>query len=127
MGVAHHSSYIPWFEHARTELLRTAGVSYAQLEEAGVFLAVVKLDVAYRSPARYDDLIEIRVELTRATKIKLVHTYEAVLIERPTLDDKEIDELRARPGGGLLAQATTTLACIDKAGQPQLLPDWLGK
>lgn len=127
MGVAHHSSYIPWFEHARTELLRTAGVSYAQLEEAGVFLAVVKLNVTYRSPARYDDLLDIRVELTRATKIKLVHTYEAVLLERPTLDEEGFNELRIRSGSCVLAQATTTLACIDKAGKPQLLPNWLGK
>ncbi|MFO0084137.1 MAG: acyl-CoA thioesterase, partial [Phycisphaerales bacterium] len=40
MNVAHHAAFIPWLELARTELLRTSGVSYAHLEAAGVFLVV---------------------------------------------------------------------------------------
>ena len=55
MGVTHHSVYPVWFEMGRTELLRSTGISYRELEEEGVFLAVVRLDVRYRQPARYDD------------------------------------------------------------------------
>ena len=47
-------------EAGRTELLRSTGVSYAQLEGAGVFLVIVKLDVRYRRPVLYDDVVEVR-------------------------------------------------------------------
>ena len=45
MGVAHHSAYAPWFEMGRTELLRTTGGNYRDLESAGILLAVVKLAI----------------------------------------------------------------------------------
>ena len=48
MGVVHHAAYIPWLEMGRTELLRDAGISYAQLEAAGTFLVIVKLSCSYR-------------------------------------------------------------------------------
>lgn len=124
MGVAHHSSYIPWLEQARTELLRSSGISYAQLEEAGIFLAVVKLDITYRRPARYDDLLDIHATLTRSTKIKLIHEYAVRLRERPTLDPAALAGLIAGDNG-VLVRASTTLACIDSTGRPQPLPDWL--
>ena len=50
MNVAHHASYAPWLEMGRTELLRQGKVSYAELEQAGVFLVVTKLELRYRRP-----------------------------------------------------------------------------
>ena len=61
MGVVHHSSYLPWMEMGRTELLRDVGMSYAALETAGVFLVVTKVEVKYRRPLRYDRSEERRV------------------------------------------------------------------
>ncbi len=55
MGVAHHTVYPVWFEIGRTELLRATGGNYADMERDGVLLAVVKLEVTYKQPARYDD------------------------------------------------------------------------
>ena len=54
MGVVHHTVYPVWFEMGRTELLRSVGGSYRDLEEAGALLAVTRLEVRYRAPARYD-------------------------------------------------------------------------
>ncbi|MEX0876383.1 MAG: thioesterase family protein, partial [Phycisphaerales bacterium] len=82
MGVAHHSSYLPWMEMGRTELLRAVGESYAALETAGVFLVVTKVEVKYRRPIRYDDVVELRTSVTGASKVKLHHGYELVLVER---------------------------------------------
>lgn len=123
MGVAHHASYAPWLEIARTELLRQAGVSYAQLEQAGVFLVVTRLELRYRRPIRYDDLLEIRTQVTGGSRIKIRHEYEVAVIERhgraPSPDDPSM------PHDGVCCIGSSELACVDRSGRPSPLPDWL--
>lgn len=114
MGVVHHSSYLPWMEMGRTELLRSVGESYAELEKAGVFLVVTKVEVKYRRPLKYDDLVEIRTRVEKASKIKLHHSYDIVLAER----GGEVSDQ-------VCAVATTELACVGEDGRPRALPVWL--
>ena len=114
MGVAHHAAYVPWLEIGRTEILRDTGATYAQLEKAGVFLVVVKLDVRYRRPVLYDHVVEIRTRVTGTSRVKIEHEYDVVVIER-----------HSNPTEEPAAAATTTLACVGKDGKVQQLPDWL--
>ena len=114
MGVAHHASYIPWLEIARTELLRGTGVTYAQLEGAGVFLVIVRLDVRYRRPVRYDDVVEVRTRVTGGSRIKIEHEYDLAVVERGGAAAEEP-----------VAAASTTLACVGADGRPRALPEWL--
>jgi acyl-CoA thioester hydrolase len=107
MGVAHHATYPIWFEIGRTEMLRARGGNYRDLEAEGVFLAVVRLEVRYRRPARYDDLLTLRTELRLAGPVKIEHTY------------------RLSRDGELLAEASTTLACLDRDGRARVLPQSL--
>ena len=123
MGVAHHSSYLPWMEMGRTELLREVGESYADLEEAGVYLVVTKVEVKYRRPIRYDDVIEIRTKVDKASKVKLHHSYEIALIERAGKTPDPSDP--AVPSDGICAIASTELACVGSDGRPKVMPDWL--
>jgi acyl-CoA thioester hydrolase len=116
MGVAHHSSYLPWMEMGRTELLREVGASYAELESQGVFLVVTKVEVKYRRPIQYDDLIEIRTKVDKASKVKLNHSYEMVLVDRLGESSEQV-----------CAIASTELACVDADGKIRVLPDWLGR
>ena len=105
MGVAHHSAYPVWFEIGRTELLRhSRGTNYRDLEAAGTYLAVVKLEVRYKLPARYDDVLELRTTLVNAGHVKIEHEYE---LYRDAI---------------LLATGSTTLACLDRDGRPRELP-----
>src|SRR5437870_3581566 len=60
MGVVYHANYLIWFDRARTELMRETGLSYKELEQQGVYLAVSEVKLRYRAPARYDDLVEVR-------------------------------------------------------------------
>jgi acyl-CoA thioester hydrolase len=60
MGVVYHARYLVWLDVARCEHLRLNGMSYRELEQAGLRLAVSELAIRYRQPARYDDLIRIR-------------------------------------------------------------------
>ena len=121
MGVVHHASYLPWLEMGRTELLRDAGVSYAQLEEQGVFLVIVKVDARYRRPARYDDLLELRTRVVGGSRVKIEHEYEIDLIERATGSGAD----PTPPAGQNILGARTVLACVDRAGRPRALPEWV--
>jgi acyl-CoA thioester hydrolase len=109
MGLLHHANYLVYFEQARTELLRQRGVTYRDLEDQGFYLVVAKVEVRYKRPAHYDDLLTVRTTVTRATPVRLEHKYEVL-----------------GPDGGVCAEAATTLACVDANGKVQALPDWLG-
>ncbi len=107
MGYLHHSVYLQYFEMGRIELLRSRGHSYADLESAGVFFVVTKVEVKYRAPARFDDELTLRVDLVREGPVRLDHTYEL------------------RKAHVLLAEATTTIACVGPDGQARAMPDEL--
>ncbi|HCH37026.1 MAG TPA: acyl-CoA thioesterase, partial [Acidobacteria bacterium] len=59
MGVVYHANYLVWFEIGRTDLLRTIGWTYRQMESAGISLPVIEAHCEYRKPARYDDELEV--------------------------------------------------------------------
>lgn len=105
MGVVHHTAYPVWFEMGRTELLRSTGRTYRDMEAAGLLLAVVKLEVTYRGPARYDDLVTLRTTLARVGAVKIEHSYELFR------------------GDDLLVTGSTVLACLDREGRARALPD----
>lgn len=127
MGVAHHAAYIPWLEMGRTELLRTSGVSSAQLEAAGVFLVIVGLETKYRRPVLYDDVVEIRTRVSGSGRVKIEHEYEVVLAERQatSLSGRAANMAASARAGDVLAVGKTVLACVGEAGVVTPLPEWL--
>jgi acyl-CoA thioester hydrolase len=119
MGVAHHAAYAPWLEIARTELLRESGVTYADLERAGVFLVITRLECRYRRPVHYDDVVEIRTRVVGGSRVKIEHEYEVLLAEDGGRG------MRAREPGMVVTVAATTLACVGRDGRVRDLPEWL--
>ena len=59
MGVVYYGNYLTYFERARNELMRAMGYDYKTCESEGFMLPVVHAEVDYRSPAKYDDVLEI--------------------------------------------------------------------
>jgi acyl-CoA thioester hydrolase len=107
MGYLHHSRYFQYFEMGRVELLRAIGHSYADLEKAGIFFAVVKVECRYRAPARYDEELTLLTRMVKQTTVRIDHEYEL------------------RRGETLLAEAATTIACVGREGALQPIPDFL--
>ncbi len=105
MGCVHHSQFFNYFEQGRTELLRAQGGCYREIEEAGLFLVVVRLQCSYHQPARYDDLLTLVTKVELVSAVKIEHSYRLLC------------------GGRLLASATSTLACVDQSGKVQRLPE----
>ncbi|MFN0011594.1 MAG: acyl-CoA thioesterase [Phycisphaerales bacterium] len=121
MGVVHHASFIPWLEMARTELLRTTGVTYADMERAGFFLVITKLECRYRRPGRYDDLVEVRTRVVGGSGVKILHEYEVFAVERSAAGAGEPPTEMPQ----LLVAASTTLACVGRDGKIRELPGFL--
>ncbi len=116
MGVAHHSAYPGWLEIGRTELLRSFGRTYASLEREGIFLVVTRLEVAYRRPVRYDDLIEVETRVSGGSRVTIAHEYDVRVVERAGVAPAEPEPAAA---------ARTVLARVDRTGHPAPLPEWL--
>jgi acyl-CoA thioester hydrolase len=100
MGVVYHGSYLPWLEIGRTELLKSYGLPYRELEADGFFLPVVEVSLRYLRPAKYDDVV-------------IVSTF---LKEKPSLRIRMEYELHR--GTELIATATSLHVFIDRAGKP---------
>jgi len=105
MGYLHHSRYFQYFELGRIELLRTLGFSYADLERQGIYFAVVKAEIRYKSPVRFDEELTLTTRLSRQTPVRHEHTYQL------------------HRGQTLLAEGSTTVACIGSDGQLRPIPD----
>src|SRR5262245_42917544 len=75
-GRLHHANYFTYFELGRTELLRAAGMSYRQVEEAGYMLVVVEIGCEYFFPAVFDDLLTLRTSVVEAKGARIEHQYE---------------------------------------------------
>jgi acyl-CoA thioester hydrolase len=107
MGLVHHANYLVYFEQGRTELLRSDGLAYKDLEDQGYLLVLTRAQIRYRSPARYDDLLTLRTTVVRTTMVKIEHRYELLR------------------GDVLVAEGETTLGCVDREGRVQPLPEFL--
>lgn len=109
MGVVYHANYANYLEVARVEWLRSLGVSYKWMEDNGVMLPVISLQINYKNPARYDDLLTVVVELKKDPGVKIEFDYK-ILGEN----------------GEILVEANTVLAFINmETGRPLRCPDYI--
>ena len=107
MGVVYHANYLAYFEQGRTELLRSLGRAYREVEEEGLRLVVADAGLKFHRPAGYDDLLRVRTRLASISGVRMRFEYE---VDRP-LD------------GVLVASGHTTLASTDAQGRPTRLPE----
>jgi len=98
MGFVYHANYLVWLDMARTEHLRQTGVTYKDMEERGVFLAVTEVRIRYRQAARYDDVVRIKCWVRDLASRRVVFGY---IVERAGTAE-------------LLATAETALIALDR-------------
>ncbi|HVB38740.1 MAG TPA: thioesterase family protein [Vicinamibacterales bacterium] len=107
MGVVYYANYFVWFEVARTDLLRTSGWSYREMEADGISLPVIEARCEYRQGARYDDEVEVHTRGQLLSPVRIAFDYQVV---------RQAD-------GALLAEGRTVHAALDAAGRPCRLPE----
>jgi acyl-CoA thioester hydrolase len=112
MGVVYHANYLAYMEEGRTRLMEARGCSYAELERGGFGLAVRKVSMRFRSPARFDEQLEVRTRVERVRGASVNFAYAIVRAADDTL----------------LCEGETELAYIDLRSPergPCLMPDEL--
>ena len=107
MGVVYYANYLRFFEGARNEWIRGLGLAYTEIEARGVLLPVMEVGVRYLRPARYDDVIEIHLDVSH-TRVKI-----------------RFDYVVKRQGGEALCLGHTVHACVGREGRPTRAPEWL--
>ncbi|WP_111683011.1 acyl-CoA thioesterase [Winogradskyella tangerina] len=109
MGVVYHANYAVYFEVGRTEWLREFGLSYAVMEQEGIMLPVISLQINYKNSARYDDELKVITKLKKLPTASIEFDYEL----RNNSDE-------------ILATGNTVLAFIDmKRNRPTRCPKYL--
>jgi len=101
MGVVHHSNYFHWFEAARVEYLRQAGILLLELMAEGIVFPITHVDCQYKASAKFDDYILIETTLAEVSPVKMIFTYKVI---------KEVD-------GALLATGSTQNLFTDNNGK----------
>lgn len=104
MGIVYHANYLPWFEVARTQLLREQGFPYRQLEADGYRIPVLEVSAKFRRPALYDDTLTIVATIREKPLLRIRIDYEVFR------------------GDELLATGQSAHAFCDLRGQPTRPP-----
>lgn len=108
MGVLYYAEYLHIFERGRSALIRSFGLSYNDVERRGLYLPVREARCRYRTPARYDDLLQVRTIMAEWRRASLTFHYELY------------DESRQN----LLAEGFTQHACVNGEARPVPVPPW---
>ncbi|MFK7791232.1 MAG: YbgC/FadM family acyl-CoA thioesterase [Devosiaceae bacterium] len=103
-GIVYHANYLKFMERARTETLRSAGIDQTQLAKDDVFLSVTAMDIAFKAPARIDDLLTVEAIPVSTSGVR------GYIDQRVLLDGKE------------LCTARVTVACMTGKGRPVRMP-----
>ncbi len=104
MGIVYHGNYLPWFEVARTQLLREQGFPYRQLEADGYRIPVLEVAAKFIRPATYDDSLTIVATIREQPLLRIRLEYEVFR------------------GEELLATGHSTHAFCDLKGRPTRPP-----
>jgi acyl-CoA thioester hydrolase len=112
MGIVHHANYVAYFERGRLEYLRRRGLPYKEMVERGYHMPVVELNLRYRKPAHFDDVLQVGTRLGSLTRVTVRFNYT---VSRAKLDGTGATEL--------LLEGHILLACIDESSRPRPLPE----
>ncbi len=107
MGVVYHSNHFKYFEIGRTELMRSRGIRYRDLEERGVMLAVTEACARFKGKVTYDDEITVETRMSMVGKAVFRFDYRILLGD----------------GGPLIADGHTEHVCINREGRPIRPPE----
>ena len=108
-GVAHNTAYLVWFEVARVEYLRAYAGGYQTLRDHGIEALVLESFCRYRTPARFDDELDVHARCVDVRGARFRYEYEIVHAD-----------------GTPIAGGWTAHACVDTASfQPTRVPQWL--
>lgn len=94
MGIVHHSRYYPWFEQARTDFIKTTGITYSEMEKMGIMLPLTETNCKYLYGLTYEDEIIVTCTIERLTVARVDFVYEVFRLP----EMKKMSEGRTKHG-----------------------------
>jgi acyl-CoA thioester hydrolase len=111
MGTVHHANYAKYYEEARWELLRSIGISYCSIEDAGYMLPVTRMNFRFLKTTHYDAQLIVITTLKAITGVRMLFSYKL-------FNDKN----------ELINEAETELAFVGRSTwKPCAVPDFVMK
>jgi acyl-CoA thioester hydrolase len=108
-GIIYYANYLRYLEQGRTELMRSMGVRYRDLEvQRKLFLPAVEARCQYLAPSRYDDLLTVRTWISELGRASVTFECEVV--------DKEL-------GGKVVARVLSRHAVVTDLWRPARVPE----
>ncbi|MEN6317230.1 MAG: thioesterase family protein [Syntrophaceae bacterium] len=111
MGIVYHTNYIKWFEIGRTELLRSVGIVYSEVEVQGYNLPLTEAYCHYLLPAKYDQIIIVETEMEYLKRASMKFNY--------TIWDEDKEKI--------LVEGYTVHACTNNLGKIVRVPPFIVK
>ncbi len=107
MGFAYYGNYPKYYEIARVEAFRALEYPYKEMENGGVGMPVLDLKINYHKPAKYDDLLTVKVIVPEMPRARILFQYEVT-----------------NEAGELINTGETTLAFMQlQSGRPVKMPE----
>jgi acyl-CoA thioester hydrolase len=106
-NVVYYANYLKYMERSRTEYLRERGVDLAAYHSNGLLFTVTEAHLQYKSPARYNDLLDVSSAVTEIASASILFT-------------TTIKRLREDL---LLVKGDVRLVCIKANGRPTRIPE----
>lgn len=78
MGVVYHGHFLNYFEVARTEMIRSYGITYKDMEDDGIMLPVIDAELSFKNPVQYDEPVHIKVLIYDKPGIRLITYYKVI-------------------------------------------------
>ena len=106
-GVVYYANYLRYMERARTEYLASRGYMVKELMEKGTIFMVLRVEIDYRSPARYGDMLEIETWVSDISRVTMVFNHT----------------MKEKTSGRLIIECKAKVVYVDKEGKPKRLPE----
>lgn len=75
MGYVYYGNYGYYYEQARSEAIRSIGVTYKQIEDSGTMMPITRMNIKYIQPAFYDELLTIKTTVAQQPHRLILFTY----------------------------------------------------
>lgn len=103
-GVVYYANYLKYLEEGRTEALTDIGIRTRELTEKGVWFVVARVEVDYKSPARYQDTITVDTEIEKIGRSSILFSQKIRIEDR------------------VLILSKVTLVCVSEKFKPISIP-----
>ncbi|HBE79739.1 MAG TPA: hypothetical protein DDW65_18470 [Firmicutes bacterium] len=113
-GIAYYARHLEWLEMARVELIAKIYKPLTRMiSEDGISFIPINVNLTYKAPAVFEDLVTIKVRIKEVAKIRLLLGYEVT----KKVNDQEV----------VVAEADISMLCVNiaKGSKPAKIPPYL--